>query len=199
MTRNGKIARLPVEIREELNRRLENGEKGRRLLEWLNGLREVKELMDKDFGGRAISAGSLSEWKTGGFADWKIQRETVLIAKEFLVNGRDFGTVSNEVVQALEAATMAHYAAALHRSNSDPTENPRTRFERMRKSLLDVVRLRRCEHAREQVEIRREWLELERQRIQRQKVPEAVEPSANPNEIQPMTQEEQTKLLRELA
>ena len=38
MTRHGKIARLPLEVREELNRRLENGEPGDRLVEWLNGM-----------------------------------------------------------------------------------------------------------------------------------------------------------------
>lgn len=44
MTRNGKIARLPREIREELNRRLDDGEQGVRLVEWLNGLPEVKRI-----------------------------------------------------------------------------------------------------------------------------------------------------------
>jgi hypothetical protein len=198
MTRNGKIARLPKDIRDELNRRLDNGEQGKRLLEWLNELPEVKEVLEKDFGGRAISKGSLSEWIRGGFAEWKIQQEIVAVAKEFLANGSEFGTVSSEVVRTLEAAAMAHYAAALHRSNSDPKEDPRTRFERMRKSLLDVVRLRRCEQAREQMEIQREWLELERQRIQQKKVPEAAELPVDCNEIQPMTEEEKTEMLREL-
>jgi hypothetical protein len=32
MTRTGKIARLPREVREELNRRLQNGEQGKRLV-----------------------------------------------------------------------------------------------------------------------------------------------------------------------
>jgi hypothetical protein len=36
MTRNGKIVRLPRSIREELNRRLDNGEQGKALVEWLN-------------------------------------------------------------------------------------------------------------------------------------------------------------------
>lgn len=196
MTRRGKIARLPRAIREELNQRLENGEQGRRLLAWLNGLPEVKEVVERDFGGRAISEGSLHEWKSGGFADWKNQQETMALAREFMGSGSEFGTVSDEVVRTIEAATMAHYAAALHRSNSDPAEDPRERLERMRKSLLDVVRWRRCEQAREQIEIQREWLELERQR--RRKNPGEAELPANCNEIQPMSEEEKTELLREL-
>jgi hypothetical protein len=38
MTRTGKIARLPRELRDELNRRLREGEPGIRLVEWLNSL-----------------------------------------------------------------------------------------------------------------------------------------------------------------
>jgi hypothetical protein len=43
MTRNGKIARLPAAIREELNQRLLEGEQGKPLVAWLNGLPKVKE------------------------------------------------------------------------------------------------------------------------------------------------------------
>ena len=39
----GKIARLPVEIREELNRRLENGQGGPEILPWLNSSPPSKE------------------------------------------------------------------------------------------------------------------------------------------------------------
>jgi hypothetical protein len=38
MTRLGKVARLPREMREELNVRLNNGEGGKELVDWLNGL-----------------------------------------------------------------------------------------------------------------------------------------------------------------
>jgi hypothetical protein len=34
MTRNGKIARLPQPIREQINRRLENGEEGIQIAKW---------------------------------------------------------------------------------------------------------------------------------------------------------------------
>jgi hypothetical protein len=198
MARCGKIARLPRTIRDELNRRLDDGEQGKGLLEWLNGLPEVKAALDKEFEGRLVSHCNLTEWRKGGFREWREQQETLAVTREFLANGSDFGTVSDEVVRNLESAAVAEYAAALQRSNKDPKEDPRKRFERARKSLLDVVRLRRCEQAREHVEIRREWLELERQRIQQQKNPGATEPPANCNEIQPMTQEEQTELLKEL-
>ena len=36
--RKGKIARLPPAIREHLNRRLQNGEEGKKLVGWLDSL-----------------------------------------------------------------------------------------------------------------------------------------------------------------
>ena len=38
MSRNGKIARLPGQNREEINRRLHDGEDGKKILGWLNYL-----------------------------------------------------------------------------------------------------------------------------------------------------------------
>src|SRR5713101_951139 len=43
LSRNGKIARLPLAIRQELNRRLQNGEQGKKLVAWLNALPEVRQ------------------------------------------------------------------------------------------------------------------------------------------------------------
>ena len=55
MSRRGKIARLPEEIREELNRRLADGEPGSSLARWLNGLPAVREMLERYFGGRDIN------------------------------------------------------------------------------------------------------------------------------------------------
>ena len=52
MARTGKIARLPREIREELNHHLECGLPGRELVEWLNSLPDVHEVLTKSFDGR---------------------------------------------------------------------------------------------------------------------------------------------------
>jgi hypothetical protein len=70
MPRTGKIARLPRAIREELNSRLADGETGARLVDWLNGLPEVKAALVAHFGGRPINEPNLTDWKQGGFEDW---------------------------------------------------------------------------------------------------------------------------------
>jgi hypothetical protein len=73
--RFGKIARLPRELREQLNRRIRDGEKGRRLIIWLNGLPEVQAILDRDFGGRPINSINFTKWRAGGYRDWHLQHE----------------------------------------------------------------------------------------------------------------------------
>lgn len=75
MSRNGKIARLPRYLREQLNRRLEDGEPGPQLLAWLNCVPQVTQMLASEFGGREINEQNLSEWRQGGFRDWQRQQE----------------------------------------------------------------------------------------------------------------------------
>src|ERR1700679_1421041 len=69
-TRNGKIARLPLEIRDLLNTRLADGEPGNRLVEWLNSNPAVMIVMAEQFAGRPITEQNISEWRTGGYEEW---------------------------------------------------------------------------------------------------------------------------------
>ena len=75
ITRIGKIGRLPRQVRNELNRRLLEGEPGITLVDWLNGQPSVKAVLDRWFGGRPVTEQNLSEWKQGGFEDWQRQEE----------------------------------------------------------------------------------------------------------------------------
>ncbi|HEX4350586.1 MAG TPA: hypothetical protein VH251_09365, partial [Verrucomicrobiae bacterium] len=77
MTRNGKIARLPKAIQEQLNQRLANNELGEPLLAWLNGLPEVQQMLATQFEGVAISKQNLSQWRKGGFCEWQTRQEAL--------------------------------------------------------------------------------------------------------------------------
>jgi hypothetical protein len=77
MARTGKIARLPLAIREELNMRLRDNESGQTLLEWLNGEEVVKQVLAKSFNGEPISDANLSIWRQGGFAEWLEDQDRV--------------------------------------------------------------------------------------------------------------------------
>jgi hypothetical protein len=74
-TRNGKIARLPHEVREELNQRLERAQPSPKLLEWLNALPEVQEVLREDFEGEPVSRQNLSQWRQGGYLEWSARRD----------------------------------------------------------------------------------------------------------------------------
>ena len=111
---------------------------------------------------------------------------------------REFDGMAAKVVPAVEVVTMAHYAAAFQQSLREPDKDPRKQFERLRKSLHDVVRMRHCENARERMKIEYQWLELERQRSAEAKTPAATESAVNSNEAQPITEEELNELLKKL-
>jgi hypothetical protein len=68
--RTGKIAKLPTAIREELNSRLAEGEATEAILEWLNGLPEVRTHLEAHHQGNPITADNLSRWRQGGFTGW---------------------------------------------------------------------------------------------------------------------------------
>jgi len=69
MTRNGKIARLPLAVRQQLNQRLQNGELAQDLLSWLNQLPEVQPILAAHFAAKPIDESNLSHWKQGGYLE----------------------------------------------------------------------------------------------------------------------------------
>lgn len=169
MTRNGKIARLPLAVREELNQRLENGEQGVRLVEWLNTSPEVKAVLAQDFEGQPINEVNLTQWKNGGFLDWQARQDARALLEEWQPGAQDPVVPPGDLADLLTRAVMTHYAGAVQRSNGKPDEEPSERVRRLGQSLRDVVRLGRYELARERAELDRERLELQRARLKNHK------------------------------
>ena len=81
MTRTGKIARLPNDLRDQLNRRLRDGEKGKTLLKWLNALPEVRAVLAAEFNRQPINPTNLTEWKQGGHRDWLVSQDALNLAR----------------------------------------------------------------------------------------------------------------------
>ena len=69
-TRKGKIARLPRDIREELNTRLHDGQAAPEILPWLNELPAAKEILKRHFNGEPVNEQNLSNWRNGGWVEW---------------------------------------------------------------------------------------------------------------------------------
>jgi len=63
----GKIGRLPKAIQEQVNRRLEQGERARTLVVWLNALPEVQAVLAAEFAGKPIREQNLSAWRKNGY------------------------------------------------------------------------------------------------------------------------------------
>lgn len=69
MAPRSKISELPFKVRQELNERLLNGERGPQILPWLNGHEEVyKRKME-------INDQNLSNWRDTGFRDYVERKE----------------------------------------------------------------------------------------------------------------------------
>jgi hypothetical protein len=158
----GKIARLPRSIRDELNRRLDNGEPGVRLIKWLNSLPEVQKLLQTDFDGRAINHQNLTEWKAKGYLEWQAQQETLALTREFKASAGELAAESGdgELTKCLAAAVTARYAAALHGWNGEMTDEMRSKLRGLRGLSREVVRLHRSDQTLERMQIQREWLAL---------------------------------------
>jgi hypothetical protein len=77
ITSNGKIARLPARMREEVNRRLHDGETGPVILAWLNGTPEAQEVCRKQFDSEPVSPQNLSAWRGGGFQKWISEQQAI--------------------------------------------------------------------------------------------------------------------------
>ena len=78
----GKVARLPAEIREQLNQRLHDGQGAPQILPWLNALPVVREIMAAQFHGAEINAPNLTLWRQSGFRRWLRQKQTVSATQE---------------------------------------------------------------------------------------------------------------------
>jgi hypothetical protein len=165
MARNGKIARLPRDIREELNRRLQDGEPGGPLLAWLNLLPAVQAVLAREFGGCAISKQNLSEWRAGGFSEWQARQETLAQARELAADADEITAATDgRLTDHLATVVAARYAAALAGWNGEVTDEFRRKLRALRGLCQDIVELRRGDHSAQRLRMERERFDFERER-----------------------------------
>jgi hypothetical protein len=143
-THNGKIARLPQLIREQLNRRLDDGEPGGGLLEWLNALPAVQAVLAAEFGGSRINAQNLSNWRKGGYQHWLKQQERRILVRELTENAEELAAEAGgvEISNHLSAVLVAELAASARDSLATLTD-PAERCARMQEFLNTLARVRR--------------------------------------------------------
>jgi len=166
MTRTGKIARLPRETRNQLNRRLRDGEPGGKLVVWLNSLPEVQAALQRDFDGRPISEVNLSEWRHGGYCEWLAQQDALdNIAELSAVAGELAAAAPGRLVDHLTTLITTHYAGKLIALNSAPDKDldPREMIECSR----IAVELQRGLQNAERIKIEQQRMELDRTKTEK--------------------------------
>ena len=171
MTRTGKIARLPREIREQLNRRLEDGQPGTKLVIWLNALPEAQALLAGEFAGRAISEQNLSEWKQGGYRDWLARQEVLAQVRELAADAEELaGATEGVLAEHLATVLTARYAAALADWQGEATDEFRRKLRSLRALCQDIVELRRGNHSAARLKIEQERLARDREQTEEELV-----------------------------
>ena len=171
MTRNGKIARLPREIRDELNRRLQNGGQGGPLLAWLNSLPDVSAVLAREFGGVAISKQNLCEWRAGGFAEWQARQETLDQARELAADAHEITAVTDgRLTDHLATVLTVRYASALAGWNGEVTDEFRKKLRAMRGLCQDIVELRRGDHSGARLKMEQDRLGREQEKTEEEVV-----------------------------
>lgn len=170
MTRRGKISRLPQAVRDELNRRLQNGEMGTRLIVWLNSHPEVRPVLTADFKDRDINGPNLTEWKAGGYQDWLAEQAVLAQAKEWTAVAKEWEVKTDErYTDHLSTLLAGRYAETLADWKEGEIEQFRRKQRALRPIFDDILKLRQ-----EDLRGVRLVLEKERQKFEEEKHSDAV-------------------------
>ena len=177
MSRQGKIARLPKKIREQLNLRLDDGEPGKQLVEWLNALPETRSILEEYFGGRPINEQNLTEWKQGGHQDWLRDQETRERVQRLAERAEDLDDAADGVeisdrLGSVLAAELADTAQKL-----DEIADPNERWQRLQEILRELWRLRSEDHQGKRLQLQQEQWEraMEREETENERRSEKEE------------------------
>lgn len=146
--RNGKIARLPAAVREELNLRLEQSEESPDLLQWLNALPEVQEILTQHFDGVPISPQNLSQWRLGGFQEWLLRRQfgDQTMAVSELGLEMDPASSRRQVADHAATALAARFGILLAHWNGEVDEKIQATGKFLTGLCPSVVRLQKAAH-----------------------------------------------------
>ena len=143
MNRKGKVACLPLELRQGINTRLRDGETGGGLVAWLNGLPEVQAVMAAEFEGAPIREQNITEWRRGGYLDWLDAEDSFEVVHRLRDGGAEFLEDEKEeeadLGKAMEYYLSSRNALATKRAGALEGKEKWALWERM---CLEVARLR---------------------------------------------------------
>jgi hypothetical protein len=161
MTRDCKIASLPETIREQINRRLQNGDAAKEIGEWVNTQSEVKACMAAEFEGAPIVVAELVSWKVGGYRHWQEQQQALEAAVQFGENAAEIAQAAGgQLADHLALCMTARIAVALRKAPC-AGEDAAGQLQRLRQLVGDLVALRKGDQSAQWLRIEREKLDSE--------------------------------------
>lgn len=169
-TRNGKIARLPRAVREQLNRRLDDGEDGAAVMKWLNGLPEVREALARDFGGEPISAQNLTNWRQGGFLEWQRHQDALGAMRTLAEQGRELEAATGGVSPADLLANGVTAALSRQVAIAAAMDDGPEKLNALLNLSRETARLRHGDHARRRMDEERARQQAEQSKAREQEL-----------------------------
>jgi hypothetical protein len=162
-TRNGKIARLPFETREELNHRLLENQPVKNILGWLNADSTVRLFMDRLFEGRPITEQNISEWRQGGYEEWLTQRECLGNVSDLTEKAARTAFTGINAEHLLLVLT-ASYAELLNRWDATPEIAFNRKLIVLQHLTKTALAMRRSEQRDARLQLDRERIEILREK-----------------------------------
>ena len=171
MNTTSKIARLPRDLRNKLNRCLDDAQPGNEILQWLNRDKTVRKILANQFDATPITKQNLSAWKTGdGFLNWKNNRDALDLAKELGGDAdetfSEFG--NNDEGSPAFADKMAlwfsvrYMVMARNLIASVQNADLEKQESAMRRILRDLSALRRSQHSAGRLRLEHKRLEFQK-------------------------------------
>lgn len=195
MARQGKIARLPDSLRNEVNTRLLDGQPARAVLDWLNSQPEAVRTWDLYFEGAAATSQNLSEWRIGGFREWTSRREKTenlktlsRFATDLAKSGGSIADgaaaiIGGQILEALENAGNLVVTGGSDDAEKDPLDG-------LAKIAAAVASLQKAGTARGKLELDKKRvrqkdasLALDREKFQTQTIAKFLEWAKSPEAI----------------
>jgi hypothetical protein len=161
IARDARIARLPESIREQVNRRLEKGEPGQQIADWLNTVAEVTALMAAEFDGQPVTEANVVSWELGAYRHWEEQQEALEAAVQLGENAAEIAQAAGgQLADHLALWLTARIAVAL-RKTPCAGDDAAGQLQGLRQLVGDLVALRKGDQSAQWLRIEREKLDSE--------------------------------------
>jgi len=158
--RNGKIARLPKSIRDQLGTQIEDGWSGQKSVTWLNEQPDVQPVLQEYFNGRHITEQNLSEWKAGGHQEWLRRQEAIDLVRSLKEHARDLEDAADqESISDRLGILLAEQFAQLAYVRVVAEPDLEKRWQQLCALNQQLALLRRAEHQTRVFRLQQEQLE----------------------------------------